>query len=197
MPHCYERWTPEETERLLHLVNRNTSEQGRIDWIRVSASLPNRSYVQCKSFYTNVLKGQLNLSRQNFHWSAISVAKYIIGILLYGKDIQVIHDLFFPQLKIGQLKTKYKFAVVIIQELESRFSGRSDTSEHDKEVKMVVEGLRYRLSVKNGGSPQIPDILSGFPEILQYQDELLEGYIFNYIEHHFGLEKVFQTVCGK
>ncbi|CAL5991252.1 Myb-like_DNA-binding domain-containing protein [Hexamita inflata] len=97
-------WSQEEKQKLSELVQLH-SHNSRIDWVKVSAKLDDRTPTQCKLQYWHVLNKQPQ--KINFEWSDNQTQELIMLIHVYGKKWKFLQLNYFPELNAEQLRLKY------------------------------------------------------------------------------------------
>ncbi|CAL6110155.1 Myb-like_DNA-binding domain-containing protein [Hexamita inflata] len=55
----YKKWTDEDRDKLVGLVKSNVSSTGRIYWDIVCSKFSNRTILQCKNYYQNIIRPNL------------------------------------------------------------------------------------------------------------------------------------------
>ncbi|CAL6082016.1 Myb-like_DNA-binding domain-containing protein [Hexamita inflata] len=98
------QWSQEEKQKLGELVQLH-SHNSRVDWVKVSTQLNDRTPTQCKLQYWHVLNKQQQ--KVNFEWSDNKTQELIMLIHVYGKKWKFLQQNYFPELSNEQLRLKF------------------------------------------------------------------------------------------
>ncbi|CAL5991260.1 Myb-like_DNA-binding domain-containing protein [Hexamita inflata] len=97
------QWSKEEKQKLSELVQLHRYNS-RIDWVKVSAQLQDRTPTQCKLQYWHVLNKEPQ--KINFEWSPSKTLELMMLIHVYGKKWKFLQQNYFPELNTEQLRLK-------------------------------------------------------------------------------------------
>ncbi|CAL6064352.1 Myb-like_DNA-binding domain-containing protein [Hexamita inflata] len=102
------KWLQTDIDQLVQLVSQQNNSK-RIDWDLVSSKMyPPRSRQQCKSFYTNILKKELNVEQTTHHvWTNDETLRMAIEVTKQRLDKKQIHDIYFKHLSQKQVNCQY------------------------------------------------------------------------------------------
>ncbi|CAL6035876.1 Myb-like_DNA-binding domain-containing protein [Hexamita inflata] len=102
-----QQWKPEEIEKLTQLTQSNRDNQREIDWKLIASQMENRTELQCKSYYQNILKKKLTTTmRKNHNWNRI---EYMMLYALFNStngDFEEIQKQ-MPNFTVQQLKSQW------------------------------------------------------------------------------------------
>ncbi|CAL6059148.1 Myb-like_DNA-binding domain-containing protein [Hexamita inflata] len=102
-------WTSEELAKLTQLTEKYRENKQNVNWDQVSKHIQSRTASQCKSYYANILKKQLNVEiRQNHMWNYIEILALWTYSVIYKQDFAMIHDRFMPKFTVKQLTSQYQ-----------------------------------------------------------------------------------------
>ncbi|CAL5991288.1 Myb-like_DNA-binding domain-containing protein [Hexamita inflata] len=143
------QWSQQEKQILNKLVQTN-SHNSRVDWVKVSAQLNNRTPTQCKLQYRHVLNKQPQ--RVNFEWSEEKEKELMMLIHAYGKKWKFLQKNYFPELNSEQLRLKFVQCHKLHQQYKEMFENIENGKElSEKEVKIIkitmnrMQNLRQKI----------------------------------------------------
>ncbi|CAL6001903.1 Myb-like_DNA-binding domain-containing protein [Hexamita inflata] len=100
-------WTNSEIEKLSNFVTLYKTMKKEMNWEDIGKQL-NRTASQCKSYYQNILKEQLNYNdRKNHTWTRNEIMSLWIVLKNYDNDFKLAQANFFPNLSIKQLQSQW------------------------------------------------------------------------------------------
>ncbi|CAL6066660.1 Conserved_hypothetical protein [Hexamita inflata] len=101
-------WTAEERATLIQLTQ-TCFKNSKIDWDKVSSQMKNRTKQQCKSYYTNIIKSELNIEKRTHHqWNNDEIFLLMQKGQELNCDWTVIQKQYFPSLSKKQLQCQFK-----------------------------------------------------------------------------------------
>ena len=101
------QWSDEERQLLVQVADQNTVA-GKINWDKVAEQFQNRTRQQCKSYYQNIIKSDLQMqTRRNHVWCLPEVFRLMACVDIYGKKWEQIAQEHFEGYNSAQLETKY------------------------------------------------------------------------------------------
>ncbi|CAL6066653.1 Myb-like_DNA-binding domain-containing protein [Hexamita inflata] len=104
-------WTDEERDTLI-LLTKNCVKNSKIDWDSISSQMKNRTKQQCKSYYTNIVKSQLNIEqRKNHEWTNDEFFLLVTKAMELKNSWTQIQKLYFPNLTKKQIQSQYQYIV--------------------------------------------------------------------------------------
>ncbi|CAL5984920.1 Myb-like_DNA-binding domain-containing protein [Hexamita inflata] len=183
-------WTENEKQFLLESVNKNKINN-RIQWKAVQSEIKTKSYNQCRTMYSVMLK-PAEVGQVNFNWSFKNYAMLMVCVLEYGTKWTFIQKNYFPDITPNAIKKKFMKSKSILQKLIDvlKMLNRLKQIElNDQEVfllKLVIQFLCYRSDVCNWYNellvdPNIPK--PPFPALLEkYRDDEMEAEPIDIIE---------------
>ncbi|CAL6020097.1 Myb-like_DNA-binding domain-containing protein [Hexamita inflata] len=147
-------WTDEEKQQLLQAVSQNKLNN-RIQWKIVQNILNNKSYNQCRTMYSVMLKPDMT-KNVNFKWSFKNYAMLLVCVLEYGTKWIFIQKNYFPNTTaINALKKKFMKSQNVLQKLIdvlkmiNRLQDIQLSSQDIALLQIVIIFLSYRASVCN------------------------------------------------
>ncbi|CAL6093893.1 Myb-like_DNA-binding domain-containing protein [Hexamita inflata] len=103
-------WTQEEIQKLTELTLKYRQNNEQINWESVVKQMVTRSEAQCKSYYSNILKKQLNIqTRKNHTWNKTEILSLWTLAINYNADFNQIINNFevFRSFTIKQLQSQW------------------------------------------------------------------------------------------
>ncbi|CAL6074828.1 Myb-like_DNA-binding domain-containing protein [Hexamita inflata] len=174
----YQKWTEKEKEKLISIVSQNMSSAGRIYWDEVCPHFTNRTALQCKNYYQNILRPQLpdgpiinriKPSKSNpvehikeqvqlidNDWSQSEQVRLACLIVFYGSDISKL-KVFFQnrtqyelekQLEIQQQSMSY-FNLVFHQMIDGQYYQQQQPQQQIGTLVGTIRMLCYRAQFIN------------------------------------------------
>ena len=109
----YAYWTERERQLLMAAISQSCFERRRIDWDAVSEQVPNRSRMQCKSYYTNIMKKtQGAVQSIKYHiWNKEEVATLRRALETERDNWAAIQKKYLPGMTPAQIAAKYHYMV--------------------------------------------------------------------------------------
>ncbi|CAL6035904.1 Myb-like_DNA-binding domain-containing protein [Hexamita inflata] len=102
-----QQWKPEEIEKLTQLTQSNRDNQREIDWKLIASQMENRTELQCKSYYQNILKKKLTTTmRKNHTWNRIELMMLFTLVVSHNGDFDKIQK-HMPNFSLQQLKSQW------------------------------------------------------------------------------------------
>ncbi|CAL6042021.1 Myb-like_DNA-binding domain-containing protein [Hexamita inflata] len=102
-----QQWKPEEIEKLTQLTQSNRDNQREIDWKLIASQMENRTELQCKSYYQNILKKKLTTTmRKNHTWNRIELLMLFTLVVTHNGDFDIIQK-HMPNFNAQQLKSQW------------------------------------------------------------------------------------------
>ncbi|CAL6071383.1 Myb-like_DNA-binding domain-containing protein [Hexamita inflata] len=104
-------WTDEERDALI-LLTKSCVKNSKIDWDSISSQMKNRTKQQCKSYYTNIVKSQLNIEqRKNHEWTNDEFFLLVTKAMELKNSWTQIQKQYFPNLTKKQIQSQYQYIV--------------------------------------------------------------------------------------
>ncbi|CAL6093463.1 Conserved_hypothetical protein [Hexamita inflata] len=104
-------WTDQERDTLIQLAQ-NCMKNNKIDWNTITIQMKNRTKQQCKSYYTNIVKSQLNIEkRKNHEWTNDEFFLLLTKAMELKNSWTQIQKLYFPNLTKKQIQSQYQYIV--------------------------------------------------------------------------------------
>ncbi|CAL5983168.1 Myb-like_DNA-binding domain-containing protein [Hexamita inflata] len=101
-------WKPEEIEKLTQLTQNSRDNHCDIKWKDIASQMQNRTELQCKSYYQNILKKKLTTSiRKNHVWNRIELLMLFTLVIKHNSDFTKI-QLEMPNFTVQQLKSQWR-----------------------------------------------------------------------------------------
>ncbi|CAL6035924.1 Myb-like_DNA-binding domain-containing protein [Hexamita inflata] len=102
-----QQWAPEEIDKLIQLTQNNRDSKRDINWKLISSQMKNRTELQCKSYYQNILKKKLSTTmRKNHTWNRIELMMLFTQVYQHEGNFEVIQQN-MPNFTIQQLKSQW------------------------------------------------------------------------------------------
>ncbi|CAL6054619.1 Myb-like_DNA-binding domain-containing protein [Hexamita inflata] len=152
----------------------------RIDWKQISMKIGNRTTLQCKLQYRNVLNKQRQ--KINYKWTAEEEIQLQLLGFMFGTKWNFIQQNYYPQLRPEQLQMKYhqiNLRRLIYEEITSNPDKYKILNQNQiQALKYALERIdiiRQKLQRLNQNTP---DLLSFDPLELQfYKMNMTDEYI--------------------
>ncbi|CAL6055296.1 Myb-like_DNA-binding domain-containing protein [Hexamita inflata] len=175
----YQKWTEKEKEKLINIVSQNMSSAGRIYWDEVCPHFTNRTALQCKNYYQNILRPQLpdgpivnrikpsksnpveQQKPQQIHliqndWSQSEQVRLSCLIIFYGSDISKLKVFFQNRTQYEiekQLEIQQQaisyFNIIFHQMIDGQFYQVQQPQEQLGMLVGTVRMLSYRAQFIN------------------------------------------------
>ncbi|CAL5996379.1 Myb-like_DNA-binding domain-containing protein [Hexamita inflata] len=101
-------WTTMEIQHLTEITEYNRKFDKRIDWDLVASQIPSRTASQCKSYYANVLKKNLDIPiRQNHQWNRTEILILWQLCVNFDKDFSFIQKNYIPNMTVKQIGSQF------------------------------------------------------------------------------------------
>ncbi|CAL6074973.1 Myb-like_DNA-binding domain-containing protein [Hexamita inflata] len=101
-------WTQSEIQQLIQLTENNRVANKQIKWNLVAEQIPTRSASQCKSYYANVLKKNMDVEiRQNHMWNRVEILALWVFCVIHNKDFNLIQQNFMSKFTVKQISSQY------------------------------------------------------------------------------------------
>ncbi|CAL5984971.1 Myb-like_DNA-binding domain-containing protein [Hexamita inflata] len=141
-------WTEEEKLLLLEAVNKNKINN-RIQWQAVQSIVSSKSYNQCRTMYSVMLKPADSFP-VNYNWSFKNYAKLLMCVLEYGTKWEFIQRNYFQETTSNALKKKYVKSDKVLQRLIVLYLKqlRNNIEELETEPIDIIEGKLYKRIAK-------------------------------------------------
>ncbi|CAL6055546.1 SANT/Myb_domain [Hexamita inflata] len=109
MKRTKQQWTEQEIQLLTDLTKNNRTEQAKqINWSEIAKNFPNRTENTIKSYYSNILKKNLNaFIRKNHQWTKDEILRLWSYTVTYNSDFQFIQQNFMNQFSVKQLQSQF------------------------------------------------------------------------------------------
>ncbi|CAL6097678.1 Myb-like_DNA-binding domain-containing protein [Hexamita inflata] len=212
----YKRWSDIDRNKLIDLVKQNISSTGRIYWDIVTSHFENRTILQCKNYYQNLVKPQLGQDPHAKHiiniqkWALSETIRLTFLIIQYGPDLCKIQVFFQDRTSEELLKqVQYinklqEYYVKILTQISSNKLGLSHIilNLNQLQIRKLIGVLRMmkhryqylgREYIENIPVPldlqyQLQQFIgSDLNEKMMYPMDFVEQYFFEYIEKQFGV----------
>ncbi|CAL5990913.1 Myb-like_DNA-binding domain-containing protein [Hexamita inflata] len=109
----YHRWTDDENAKLQFIISQN-KQNNIIKWSEVVKHFPEYSLQQLKSQYSNRQQSKPS----TYHiWSEHEIQILLLCVLNYGKNWQLIHEQYFPQISQRTIQSKWQVFNKELQEI--------------------------------------------------------------------------------
>ncbi|CAL6042061.1 Myb-like_DNA-binding domain-containing protein [Hexamita inflata] len=123
-------WSPEEIDKLIQFTQSNRDNKRDINWKFVSSQMQNRTELQCKSYYQNILKKKLTTSmRKNHTWNRIELMMLFTQVYQHEGNFEVIQQN-MPNFTIQQLKSQW-------------IQMKSKLNQYIEDYKLVLQNQSY------------------------------------------------------
>ncbi|CAL5984972.1 Myb-like_DNA-binding domain-containing protein [Hexamita inflata] len=199
-------WTEEEKLTLIKAVSEN-KVNNRIQWKAVQKIVQTKSYNQCRTMYSVMLK-PTDSEPVNFKWSFKNYAKLLMCVLEYGKKWQFIQRNYFQETTANALKKKYVKSEKVLERLIETMkliNRQIDVQLSNQEIYMlqtVIQYICYRAKLcawyyQVIAEPNLPK--PAYPASLeQYQDnemekepiDIIEGKLYKRIAKYMNFEQM-------
>ncbi|CAL6071409.1 Conserved_hypothetical protein [Hexamita inflata] len=104
-------WTDEERDALIKLTQ-TCFKNSKIDWDKVSSQMKNRTKQQCKSYYTNIIKSELNIEKRKHHqWNNDEFFLLLTKAIELKNDWARIQQVYFPDFTKKQLQCQFQYLI--------------------------------------------------------------------------------------
>ncbi|CAL6101159.1 Myb-like_DNA-binding domain-containing protein [Hexamita inflata] len=109
MKRTKQQWTEQEIQLLTDLTENNRTDQAKqINWSEIAKHFPNRTENTIKSYYSNILKKNLNaFIRKNHQWTKDEILRLWRYAVTYNSDFQFIQQNFMNQFSVKQLQSQF------------------------------------------------------------------------------------------
>ncbi|CAL6095657.1 Myb-like_DNA-binding domain-containing protein [Hexamita inflata] len=138
------QWSQEEKQKVSDLVQLH-SHNSRVDWVKVSTQLKDRTPTQCKLQYWHVLNKQPQ--KINFEWSLEKTQELMMLIHVYGKKWKFLQQNYFPELSTEQLRLKsvkcFKLLEHLLKILEDTGNIVDLTVNDIKMLHLCLDAIQY------------------------------------------------------
>ncbi|CAL6005366.1 Myb-like_DNA-binding domain-containing protein [Hexamita inflata] len=138
------QWSQEEKQKLSDLVQLH-SHNSRVNWVKVSIQLKDRTPTQCKLQYWHVLNKQPQ--KINFEWSLEKTQELMMLIHVYGKKWKFLQQNYFPELSTEQLRLKsvkcFKLLEHLLKILEDTGNIVDLTVNDIKMLHLCLDAIQY------------------------------------------------------
>ncbi|CAL5996357.1 Myb-like_DNA-binding domain-containing protein [Hexamita inflata] len=102
-------WSLEEVQNLVKITSDLKLVNRKLDWVEISNQMQTRTAQQCKSYYSNVIKKNMNVEcRENHTWSKTEILSLWTMGVNFGSDYQLIQKTCFQHLSIKQISSQWK-----------------------------------------------------------------------------------------
>ncbi|CAL5993980.1 Myb-like_DNA-binding domain-containing protein [Hexamita inflata] len=144
-------WTIQEKKLLLEAVN-NNKINNRIQWNEVQSIVKTKTYNQCRTMYSVILKPTEQLP-VNFKWTFKNYAKLLVCVLEYGTKWEFIQKNYFQNTTSNALKKKYiksnkilERIIDVIKQLNRQVDVQL-TEQEVKQLQVVIQFICYRAKL--------------------------------------------------
>ena len=117
----------------------------------------------------------------------VHIAKYAIGILIIGRDVNVIQKKFFPELRESQMRVKIYDVERIVDAVFAEVS-KLDCAPW---VKCIIKGVYYMYCRALGSYPTFPMGMQEYEEVLNMELGELRIGLISFLEETFDLTLLF------
>ena len=100
-------WSDEDKQQLLRLIWSCRTEQDKIDWDRVAEEMPQKTRLQCKSYFTNYLKPKVGIENQTTRLPSEEIPSFILNCLRCNKNWAEVKRRFYPDQSPQSIRQKY------------------------------------------------------------------------------------------
>ncbi|CAL5995521.1 Myb-like_DNA-binding domain-containing protein [Hexamita inflata] len=144
-------WAEKEKLLLLEAVNQNKINN-RIQWQTVQSIVSTKSYNQCRTMYSVMLKPADSFP-VNYNWSFKNYAKLLMCVLEYGTKWEFIQRNYFQETTANALKKKYVKSDKVLQRLINvikQLNRNIDVQISSQEIHMlqiVIQYIIYRTKL--------------------------------------------------
>ncbi|CAL6074736.1 Myb-like_DNA-binding domain-containing protein [Hexamita inflata] len=212
----YQRWSDIDKNKLIDLVKQNISSTGRIYWDIVTSHFENRTILQCKNYYQNLVKPQLVQDPYAKHiiniqkWALSETIRLTFLIIQYGPDLNTIQVFFQDRTSeelLKQVQYINKLQEYYVQILTQISSNKLSLSQiilnlNQQQIRKLIGVLRMmkhryqylgREFIENIPVPldlqyQLQQFIGpDLNEKMMYPMDFVEQYFFEYIEKQFGV----------
>ncbi|CAL5995525.1 Myb-like_DNA-binding domain-containing protein [Hexamita inflata] len=183
-------WTEKEKLLLLEAIDQNKIKN-RIQWNAVQNQVQTKSYNQCRTMYSVMLKPPQQ-AHVNFIWNLKNMILLLVCVLEYGTKWEFIQKNYFPTITSNAIKKKYTKSKILLErlidilKLINRQQPVELTQKETKILKIVIEFLWYRSSLCNWYTLVIIDSTTLKPEfpiaLAKYKNDELEAEPIDIIE---------------
>ncbi|CAL6016918.1 Myb-like_DNA-binding domain-containing protein [Hexamita inflata] len=183
-------WTDEEKQKLIQVVDQNKLNN-RIQWKVVQNIMNNKSYNQCRTMYSVMLKPE-EAENVNFRWSFKNYAMLLMCVLEYGTKWKFIQKNYFPNTTANAIKKKFIRSQNVLQKLIQildkirKQQNLLLSNQELYQLQIVIQYLIYRASLCNWYNMQIFDATIHKPifpiELEIYKDDEMETAPIEIIE---------------
>ncbi|CAL6035898.1 Myb-like_DNA-binding domain-containing protein [Hexamita inflata] len=152
-------WKPEEIEKLTQLTQNNRDNHCDIKWKDIASQMENRTELQCKSYYQNILKKKLTTSiRKNHVWNRIELLMLFMLVVKHNRDFTKI-QLEMPNFTVQQLKSQWVIFKSRLQSYMNDFERvlkdpsyitQIDSNVLIQEQHLIRVGLVRKLQISKG-----------------------------------------------
>ncbi|CAL6035900.1 Myb-like_DNA-binding domain-containing protein [Hexamita inflata] len=152
-------WKPEEIEKLTQLTQNSRDNHCDIKWKDIASQMENRTELQCKSYYQNILKKKLTTSiRKNHVWNRIELLMLFMLVVKHNRDFTKI-QLEMPNFTVQQLKSQWVIFKSRLQSYMNDFERvlkdpsyitQIDSNVLIQEQHLIRVGLVRKLQISKG-----------------------------------------------
>ncbi|CAL6100036.1 Myb-like_DNA-binding domain-containing protein [Hexamita inflata] len=171
-------WNSEELAKLTQLTEKYRENKQNVNWDQVAAQIHSRTASQCKSYYANILKKQLNVQiRQNHMWNYIEILALWTYSVIYKQDFAMIHAHFMPKFTVKQLTSQYQQILRNQKQIIKTFSLLNVDPSHIEQLSNNDFKLHLKLLLVSSKRQKLIDT-----RILNRQDEKNDKYPIDFSE---------------
>ncbi|CAL5979659.1 Myb-like_DNA-binding domain-containing protein [Hexamita inflata] len=185
-------WSELEKQQLNELITQNTTNN-RINWHKIASVLNNRTPVQCKLQYRNVLNKKRE--KVNVEWTEYQEVQLTVLTMMYGTKWNFIQQNYYQKMKPEQLQLKHhQINSMYVQYEEMCKNPDQYTVLNNKQIKILEYSLRRIDLIKKKLAflaENKPGITTLDPLELQfYKMAITEEYVAQLLENEKTINKL-------